>query len=320
MVERVERSRKVGWRPRAGAYRDSVLRGVGVVPSVGCPPGRQVERQVAVMVREGRLGPGRRLPSTRRLAARVGVHRNTVAAAYRRLADRGLIELRHGARARVAGGRLRPRESVDAPPDRGSFVRVAAEDPGSARLMAAELPGSLRTGAADVPAETSVPGGSGAGRTPGGRPVVLALPGASAGGSVAGDDVARIRARQDRRAALARRLRELPRLGVVALLSGSRALREAVRSDAARLRGDALTVRAADPRDPEEVREARGGADLVIADRLATDASYAPPSAARPRRGRAVRLLSPETLVEAVRVLDGAADGTSRLCFDEERP
>lgn len=70
--------------------------------------GEQLEAHLARAIGEGRLGPGRILPSTRRLAARLPVHRNTAAAVYRRLARRGLVEVSPGRRARVVEAEPRP--------------------------------------------------------------------------------------------------------------------------------------------------------------------------------------------------------------------
>ncbi|MEM7412664.1 MAG: PLP-dependent aminotransferase family protein [Myxococcota bacterium] len=47
-------------------------------------------------IRAGRLAPGDRLPSTRRLAERLGIHRNTAIAAYESLAAQGWIQTARG--------------------------------------------------------------------------------------------------------------------------------------------------------------------------------------------------------------------------------
>jgi len=52
----------------------------------------RIARAVADDVRRGRLRPGAELPGSRTLAASLGVHRNTVLAAYRELAAEGWIE------------------------------------------------------------------------------------------------------------------------------------------------------------------------------------------------------------------------------------
>jgi GntR family transcriptional regulator len=71
---------------------------------------RPLEDQIAVGLRQaiaqGSLGPGEDLPSVRQLAGDLGVHWNTVARAYRRLADEGLLTVRRG---RGAVTRDRPR-------------------------------------------------------------------------------------------------------------------------------------------------------------------------------------------------------------------
>jgi len=66
---------------------------------------RPLEDQLATELRLaiacGEVGPGEDLPSARQLAADLGVHWNTVARAYRRLNDEGLIAVRHGRKAVV---------------------------------------------------------------------------------------------------------------------------------------------------------------------------------------------------------------------------
>ncbi|MFW6192854.1 MAG: GntR family transcriptional regulator [Gemmatimonadota bacterium] len=62
-----------------------------------------IAEEAAAAVRAGELPPGTRLPSVRRLSDRIGVHRNTVGAAYRRLDDLGLVRLAHGAGCVVRG-------------------------------------------------------------------------------------------------------------------------------------------------------------------------------------------------------------------------
>lgn len=47
------------------------------------------------------LAPGAALPSVRRMALDLGVHFNTVAEAYRTLAEEGWLDLRHGRGATV---------------------------------------------------------------------------------------------------------------------------------------------------------------------------------------------------------------------------
>lgn len=69
----------------------------------GRPPLRsQLEHQLRDGVRAGRLRPGTALPSTRALAADLGVSRGVVVEAYAQLAAEGFLVTRRGAPARVA--------------------------------------------------------------------------------------------------------------------------------------------------------------------------------------------------------------------------
>ncbi|MGN5637828.1 GntR family transcriptional regulator, partial [Streptomyces sp. AC154] len=54
--------------------------------------------------RTGRLAPGTRLPSSRTLAADLGIARNTVADAYAELVAEGWLTARQGSGTRVGGG------------------------------------------------------------------------------------------------------------------------------------------------------------------------------------------------------------------------
>jgi DNA-binding transcriptional regulator YhcF (GntR family) len=60
------------------------------------PVRAQLVTQVMLAIASGDLAAGGRLPSTRAVARRYGVHPNTVAAAYRSLVERQYIELRRG--------------------------------------------------------------------------------------------------------------------------------------------------------------------------------------------------------------------------------
>ena len=62
----------------------------------GEPLSLQLARQLQEAIEAGRVVPGTRLPSTRSLAARLGVSRNTVLTAYAELMARGLIRTRRG--------------------------------------------------------------------------------------------------------------------------------------------------------------------------------------------------------------------------------
>lgn len=82
----------------------------------------QIAQAVAAEIRRGRLRPGDALPSSRGLADSLGVHRNTVVAAYAELAAEGWIETT---------------------PARGTFVSQALPEP---RPRAASTSATLRAG------------------------------------------------------------------------------------------------------------------------------------------------------------------------------
>ena len=65
------------------------------------PAYRQIVDGIRILLVNGNLAPGAELPSVRRVAVDLGVHFNTVAEAYRTLADEGWLDLRHGRSAVV---------------------------------------------------------------------------------------------------------------------------------------------------------------------------------------------------------------------------
>ncbi len=67
----------------------------------GGPLHEQISRQIATAIRQGKLGRGARLPSTRTLARMLGVSRNTVLVAYENLAAEDLIRSKRGSGAHV---------------------------------------------------------------------------------------------------------------------------------------------------------------------------------------------------------------------------
>jgi GntR family transcriptional regulator len=91
------------------------------------PPSRQIVEAFLDAVAAGTLTPGDRLPSVRDLAVEAMVNPNTVAKAYRDLAQQGIVVARSGSGVYVDEGaseiarRLRRRATLDA------FRRAAAE-------------------------------------------------------------------------------------------------------------------------------------------------------------------------------------------------
>jgi GntR family transcriptional regulator/MocR family aminotransferase len=109
-------------------------------PDRAGPVVRQIYGQVRGAILEGALGAGARLPSSRDLAARLGVARATVVGAYEQLVAEGYVETRPGAGAFVAADlsgvqevRVRPAQQAPSPalPERAAAV---AEAPGSPPL------------------------------------------------------------------------------------------------------------------------------------------------------------------------------------------
>ena len=75
-------------------------------PSSAEAPYEQIRSQVSDRVSDGRLQPGDRLPTVRRLAGDLGLAANTVARAYRELEQGGVIETRGRAGSFVSGDRV----------------------------------------------------------------------------------------------------------------------------------------------------------------------------------------------------------------------
>lgn len=74
------------------------------------PLHEQLEGTIRAAIRDGRLEAGARLPSSRGLAAELGISRGVVTSAYGQLAAEGYLESRQGAPVRVARGvRAQPR-------------------------------------------------------------------------------------------------------------------------------------------------------------------------------------------------------------------
>ncbi|MER5543447.1 PLP-dependent aminotransferase family protein [Streptomyces sp. NPDC002589] len=89
-------------------------------------------------VRTARLAPGTRLPSSRALAADLGIARNTVAEAYADLVAEGWLTARQGSGTRVAERAAVPPPSTATPPGAGAAPRQGQP----ARPTYSLLPGS----------------------------------------------------------------------------------------------------------------------------------------------------------------------------------
>lgn len=102
----------------------------------GRPPVReQLAAQLLLGILSGKLAPGERLPSVRDLARRLKIHRNTVAAVYQDLGERGWLRVRQGSGVFVAPGPCS--NGLD------GFVRAWSEQARSLGYSVADLQASL---------------------------------------------------------------------------------------------------------------------------------------------------------------------------------
>lgn len=255
------------------------------------PVRRQIAAQLAAALRAGRWRPGERLPGTRDLADRLGVHRETVAAAYRALARRGLVEVRPGSGAFAAPYRLDP--ALVGRALRGYLARERAA--GTSAGEVAGLLGRWREALADrrvavvardsdllavwteevrealAPAEAAVEGlaladaRSAPDRLAAG--LVLAGPAARAEAEAlapAWTEVVSLRPGVP--PAIRRLIARVPAGAVLAAVSRSRRVRDELRDLAAGLRGGEVAVAAAPPGDRERLRRRVEVARFVLVD------------------------------------------------------
>ncbi|WP_157838607.1 GntR family transcriptional regulator, partial [Streptomyces xiaopingdaonensis] len=96
--------------------------------------GAEIAASVEQGIAEGALAPGQHLPPMRGLARELGVNPNTVAAAYRTLRERGVIETagRRGSRVRARPAST-PREELRADVPEGA-VDLSTGNPDPALL------------------------------------------------------------------------------------------------------------------------------------------------------------------------------------------
>jgi GntR family transcriptional regulator/MocR family aminotransferase len=121
----------------------------------GAPLTTQIAAQLREALADGRLAPGERLPSSRALAASLGVSRTVVTAAYTQLFAEGWLEGRHGSGTYVAAGPGSP--PAEAVPDPGAPVAVPPA--GSAAVFPAAV--LLAAGPRDAGPRGAGPRGAG---------------------------------------------------------------------------------------------------------------------------------------------------------------
>jgi len=73
-----------------------MTRGLHIDPSDAAPIWRQIEEALRRLVASGALAPGAVVPSVREMATDLRVNPATVAKAYQRLADAGILAVRRG--------------------------------------------------------------------------------------------------------------------------------------------------------------------------------------------------------------------------------
>jgi len=115
-------------------------------------PGRGLEAALRDAVTSGRLAPGTRLPSTRALAADLGVARGTVAAVYAQLSAEGWLDSRVGAGTWVASPVATAPTAVPAPPAGPDLLDLRAGIPDASAFPRAAWAASARRAATDAPA------------------------------------------------------------------------------------------------------------------------------------------------------------------------
>lgn len=93
-----------------------------VDPSSATPVYRQIVDGLRVALVKGEIGAGVTLPPVRRLALDLGVHFNTVAQAYRALAQEGWLEI-----SARGGARVQKRSLPTAPQDDATLRRRLEE-------------------------------------------------------------------------------------------------------------------------------------------------------------------------------------------------
>jgi DNA-binding transcriptional regulator YhcF (GntR family) len=91
------------------------------------PATRQIVDGLRALLVEGALQSGNELPAVRRLAFDLGVHFNTVAEAYRILADEGWLDVGHGRAARVLDRTAPPHDQQQALTFRKRLRELVAE-------------------------------------------------------------------------------------------------------------------------------------------------------------------------------------------------
>ena len=108
------------------------------------PAYRQIVDALRVLLVEGRLRPGDRLTSVRRVALDLGVHFNTVGEAYRQLAQEGWIDLQQGKSALVRDRGLLPPAPAEQVKQFRSRLRAFVAEARSSGITSSRIVEELR--------------------------------------------------------------------------------------------------------------------------------------------------------------------------------
>jgi GntR family transcriptional regulator len=86
---------------------------IQILPGSGEPIYVQVAEQISEAIAKGELASGDRLPAVRKLAAELVINPNTVARAYSRLEQAGLVTTKTGSGTFVSDPKLRRSDAAD---------------------------------------------------------------------------------------------------------------------------------------------------------------------------------------------------------------
>ena len=113
------------------------------------PAYRQIANALRALLVAGTFPIGEPLPTVRQLAIDLGLHHNTIAEAYRVLADEGWLDLRrrHGA---IVLDRSRPRPSRAVQPSLVQRLRELTAEAQAAGLAPGAIADSMRVVAAEL--------------------------------------------------------------------------------------------------------------------------------------------------------------------------
>ncbi|MFN0166477.1 MAG: GntR family transcriptional regulator [Bryobacteraceae bacterium] len=112
--------------------------------ALAVPAYRQISDSLRCLLVEGAFEAGSKLPPVRQLAIDLGVHFNTVAQAYRQLADEGWLEGRQGRTFIVAGRRDSPPGPAANPSQLRRRLRELSAEWRSRGLSASRIARELR--------------------------------------------------------------------------------------------------------------------------------------------------------------------------------